>query len=59
MPAGQTYSALSTHTKFIDLSLDSSTATDVFTQSTLYLSLTTPASSGAADFYIFGDAVES
>lgn len=57
--ASQAYDALVTHTKFIDLTLHASVTTNVMSNSTLYVSLTTPSSGGGvADLYVFGEAVE-
>lgn len=56
----QTYSALSSPSKFIEASLDPVVATDVLTSGLVYLSLSTPQGSAAtADVYIYGDPVET
>lgn len=59
VPAAQTYSALSTSSKFVVVSLHASVSDTVFTGGTLYLSLTTPEGvSVSASVYIYGDSVE-
>jgi hypothetical protein len=56
--AVQLYSALTASTKFIDLTLAGILGTDVRTESTLYLSLTTAQGSAAtADVFIIGDVL--
>lgn len=60
VPANQTYAALSSSTKFLDLGQGLLTTTDSFTSGALYLSLTTPQGADAtADIYVYGDSVES
>lgn len=55
----QVYSALTAPAKFVDLTLTALCGTDVFTQATLYLSLTTAQGAPATgDVFIFGDIVE-
>lgn len=55
----QVYSALTAPAKFLDLTLTALCGTDVFTQATLYLSLTTAQGAPAtADIFVFGDIVE-
>ncbi|MCC6752058.1 MAG: hypothetical protein IT371_30680 [Deltaproteobacteria bacterium] len=60
VPAAQTYAALTASNKFLDLTLDASTGTDVFTLpagTPWYFSLTTPQGVAATgDVYIWGDA---
>lgn len=54
--AAQVYSALTASTKFKDLTLEAVAGTDIFTQATLYLSLSTAQGSAAtASVFIFGD----
>lgn len=54
----QVYTALTAATKFLDLTLTALCGTDVFTETTLYLSLTTGQGAPAtADVLIFGDIV--
>jgi hypothetical protein len=54
----QVYSALTASSKFVDLTLTALCGTDIFTQATLYLSLTTAQGSAAmGDIYIFGENV--
>ena len=53
--ATQTYTALTASAKLLDLTLSSDGQTNVFTASTLYLSLTTAEESAlTADLYVFG-----
>lgn len=55
----QVFTALSASTKYVDLTLASIVATDIRTESTLYLSLTTAQGTAAtADVFIFGDSLE-
>lgn len=58
VPAIQVYTALSSASKYLDLTLASLLGTDLLTQATLYLSLTV-AQGGAAlmDLYLLGDAL--
>lgn len=57
--AAQVYSALTAPAKFLDLTLAALCGTDVFTQATLYLSLTTAQGAPATgDIFVFGDIVE-
>lgn len=59
VPAGQTYAALTSHTKFLNTGQHISTITDAFVTDPLYFSLTTPQGVAAtADIYIYGDSVE-
>lgn len=54
----QVYSALTAASKFIDLTLAAILGTDVRTEGTLYLSLTTAQGAAAtADVYIYGDVL--
>jgi hypothetical protein len=54
--AVQIYTALSAGAKFLDLTLAAVLGTDILTESSLYLSLTTAQGSAAlADFYLIGD----
>lgn len=55
----QVYTALTAAAKFVDLTLTALCGTDIFTQGTIYLSLTTPQGAAAtADVFVFGDVVE-
>lgn len=55
----QVYTALTAAAKFVDLTLTALCGTDVFTATTLYLSLTTGQGVAAtADIFIFGDVVQ-
>lgn len=57
--ATQVYTALTAAAKFVDLTLTALCGTDVFTATTLYLSLTTGQGVAAtADIFIFGDVVQ-
>lgn len=57
--AAQVYTALTAPAKFLDLTLTTLCGTDVFTQATLFLSLTTAQGAPAtADVFLFGDIVE-
>ena len=56
--AAQLWSALTGSTKFLDLTLAAILGTDVRTEATLYLSLTTGQGAAAtADIFIIGDAL--
>lgn len=56
--AGQAYSALTAAAKYLDLTLEAIVSTDTRTQTTLYLSLSTPQGAAAtADVYVFGDII--
>jgi hypothetical protein len=56
--AAQVYTALTASSKFLDLTLAAALTTDIATQTTLYLSLTTGQGGAAtADVFIFGDNV--
>lgn len=60
VPAAQTYSALTSPSKFIDTGQHLSTTTDTIVSGLLYFSLTSPQGGPAnADIYIYGDSVES
>ncbi len=55
----QVYSALTAASKYVDLTLGALLTTDVRTETTLYLSLTTGQGGAAtADVYIFGDMLD-
>ena len=57
--AAQVYTALTAPTKYLDLTLTALVGTDVRTENTLYLSLTTPQGAAAtADIYIIGDRLD-
>lgn len=57
--AAQVYSALTSPTKYLDLTLTALVGTDVRTENTLYLSLTTPQGAAATgDIYIIGDRLD-
>ena len=59
VPASQAYSALTTSSKYIDLTLTAGMATDILTATTIYLSLTTAQGVAAtADFFIIGDRLD-
>lgn len=58
VPAAQVYTALTAATKYIDASLDASAATDYFTTTSLFFSLTTAQGAAAtADILVIGDAL--
>lgn len=57
--ATQIYSALTTNTKFTDLTLTATMATDILTNTTTYFSLTTAQGVAAtADIFIIGDRLD-
>jgi hypothetical protein len=56
--AAHVYTALTGAAKFLELTLEAIAGTDVFTVTTLYLSLTTPQGAAAiADVYLFGQVL--
>jgi hypothetical protein len=60
VPASQTYSALTAPSKYMDTGQHILTITDMFSNQTLFFSLTTPQGVAAtADIYIYGDSVDS
>lgn len=58
--ASQVYTALTSSSKFLDLTLEAEAGTDIFTQMPLYLSLTTPQGAAAtADIHIYGELLDN